>query len=705
MKRKSFLTAALIFGGLYATAYATGVYPPPCSISPEPEVKPLDATYAPNGIANLNPRTIVGAAPASIAGMNLVTFYNSFSEYGNRAGSVRVIEHGDSVLLKGLVFGHDVMGKYDPTTGNITIPTGRHLYTTSGNVNVLFYNLLASQNFSRYNSEPVVASVDGDHLTFVDGFYAAGDGGAYVRMQNITTKRANGFMKFSQLNFSTLESVAEYDYPVYVSKTGTDEFSVQGMAQWLYSHNYNVPFSIAKNYNRATLSTGNYVDYYNSPSEGVQNYVVLFRKDSLVNSVTTNPDFTIVNGDTTKIKAQKLLYWGYMKANSKYSGYLLGGNFEITAYCDIYNSPVENLDTINGIIYQQSGANEVTVSGVTEECTELNIPATITYDGKEYEVTSIKAKAFYNNKKLTKLTMPAGIKGIGTNAFYGCTNIKDVNIMDLSAWCKVSLPGYTANPLYYAFSAKPFATLKVNGTDVGTTLTIPAGVTDIAPYTFYNLRPFKKIVLPEGLKDIGKYAFCHVDSLEKVNLPQSLEQIGSYAFYYCQSLPSINIPGSVEKVQLTCFSQCQKLTDVTLNTGLKTIEATAFAYCPLSELVLPASLDSIGANPFYNNTKMTKLTCLATTPPAVYNADVFKSFAATCDLYVPAGSVAAYQTAKAWSTFRSISSGTSGIEDLENEEENVQPVYYNMQGVRVSKPTDGIYIEVRGKKARKVVIR
>lgn len=44
---------------------------------------------------------------------------------------------------------------------------------------------------------------------------------------------------------------------------------------------------------------------------------------------------------------------------------------------------------------------------------------------------------------------------------------------------------------------------------------------------------------------------------------------------------------------------------------------------------------------------------------------------------------------------------TTGITDVEVE--NVAPVYYNLQGVRVMEPHNGIFIEVRGNKALKVV--
>lgn len=46
---------------------------------------------------------------------------------------------------------------------------------------------------------------------------------------------------------------------------------------------------------------------------------------------------------------------------------------------------------------------------------------------------------------------------------------------------------------------------------------------------------------------------------------------------------------------------------------------------------------------------------------------------------------------------------TSGIESVEAEA--AEPVYYNLQGVRVDKPAKGLYIRVQGRKASKVYIR
>ena len=54
----------------------------------------------------------------------------------------------------------------------------------------------------------------------------------------------------------------------------------------------------------------------------------------------------------------------------------------------------------------------------------------------------------------------------------------------------------------------------------------------------------------------------------------------------------------------------------------------------------------------------------------------------------------------------------TGVEDIEMEDgeiseegEVVAPVYYNLQGVRVNNPENGLFIQVKGSKATKVLVK
>ena len=47
---------------------------------------------------------------------------------------------------------------------------------------------------------------------------------------------------------------------------------------------------------------------------------------------------------------------------------------------------------------------------------------------------------------------------------------------------------------------------------------------------------------------------------------------------------------------------------------------------------------------------------------------------------------------------------STAVEGVEMEE-NVAPVYYNLQGVRVDAPANGLYIVVRGNKVAKELVK
>lgn len=68
------------------------------------------------------------------------------------------------------------------------------------------------------------------------------------------------------------------------------------------------------------------------------------------------------------------------------------------------------------------------VSNGSKATGKVTIPDTVTFAGKKYTVTGIGAKAFANNKKITKVTMGKNIKTIGKMSFYKCKKLKQVVI-------------------------------------------------------------------------------------------------------------------------------------------------------------------------------------------------------------------------------------------------------------------------------------
>ena len=85
--------------------------------------------------------------------------------------------------------------------------------------------------------------------------------------------------------------------------------------------------------------------------------------------------------------------------------------------------------TISGNEYKVSkpGA-EVILVRTSKTTKNVTVPAQIYAQGITYKVTSIGAKAFNNNKKLTKVTIGTNIVKINSNAFFNCKNLKTVTI-------------------------------------------------------------------------------------------------------------------------------------------------------------------------------------------------------------------------------------------------------------------------------------
>lgn len=79
-------------------------------------------------------------------------------------------------------------------------------------------------------------------------------------------------------------------------------------------------------------------------------------------------------------------------------------------------------------VYKVNGNKTVEYNKADKKAKKATVPSTITVNGVKYQVTSIAAKAFANNKKLTKIVIPASVRSIGKQAFSGCKNLKSITI-------------------------------------------------------------------------------------------------------------------------------------------------------------------------------------------------------------------------------------------------------------------------------------
>ena len=199
-------------------------------------------------------------------------------------------------------------------------------------------------------------------------------------------------------------------------------------------------------------------------------------------------------------------------------------------------------------------------------------------------MVKINAGAFYGCTSLTSITIPGYVAQIGVQAFCGCNTLREVNIFDLSAWCRIIFDSADANPLSYAHH------LYLNGKEI-TQLDLPDDITAIGDYLFYSCKALTSILIPDGVTSIGNCAFYGCSGLTSVVIPPNVTSIGGGAFAYCSGLTSITIPPLVSHIEGNVFN------------GIDLTSVTALMKEPRAIYGKDNSQSTFSANT-YNNAKL-----------------------------------------------------------------------------------------------------
>ena len=245
------------------------------------------------------------------------------------------------------------------------------------------------------------------------------------------------------------------------------------------------------------------------------------------------------------------------------------------------------------------------------------------------------------------------------------------------------------------------------------TITFNGEITAFGNYAFYYAE-VHTLEIPSGITEIGKYAMNN-SKIDSLVIPKSLTKIGSgcfnnailYGINYLGTISDwlqIDFGGNYDANPLFDLSSKKfyldgKLaTEIEIPEGVTTINDYQLAYNPTTtKYTLPASLTTIKAKAFRNNSALTTIVCAAVVPPTC-GVDVFKNVPTSCTVYVPAGSVDAYKAANGWKGFANILPlEATGIKDVQGSEFNVQGPSYNLNGMIVGDNYKGIVIQ-NGKK-------
>ena len=301
---------------------------------------------------------------------------------------------------------------------------------------------------------------------------------------------------------------------------------------------------------------------------------------------------------------------------------------------------------INGVYYNLDGNknqaqvtyNESAPTASYSYSGAVTIPQVVTYEGKEYSVTSIGEEAFLENRGLTSITIPNSIKSIGDKAFYGC-----------SALTSVAIPNSVTSIGEGAFS----------GCDALTSINIPGSVEHIGMGAFASCNALASIIVDKDNSIYDSRSGCNaiimiannmlVAGCKGTIIPNTVSGIAPCAFYGCQSMTNITIPNSVRTIGNNAFALCYGLSSITIPESVITIGRGAFMLCSsLSSVTINGANTSIMSYAFDGCRSVSSVKLLSQTPPAIDNM----TFDVYGELHVPASVVKAYQVADYWKKFR-----------------------------------------------------
>lgn len=103
---------------------------------------------------------------------------------------------------------------------------------------------------------------------------------------------------------------------------------------------------------------------------------------------------------------------------------------------------------------------------------------------------------------------------------------------------------------------------------------------------------------------IGSKACINNGGLKKLILGKNIRFMDEQAVYGSSGLEEVVFNDVIETIGVQAFQGCSSLTSLTLPQSVKTIGNYAFMSCPFETFTIPASVDSIGYNPFRAATKL-----------------------------------------------------------------------------------------------------
>lgn len=212
-------------------------------------------------------------------------------------------------------------------------------------------------------------------------------------------------------------------------------------------------------------------------------------------------------------------------------------------------------------------------------------------------IRELESCAFWDNQYIEEVILPESLINLGGDTFYNCQNLKKITITK-------NVEKMGNNP----FAGCPKLDLKNESKyfvlEEGALYT--SAKEEMIYYAIKNEN--NKFVIPSTVLIICKHTFFMCDNLELVVLPSSLKKMENNPFSGCSKLKIINNSLAYNIINDVIYDKYLKSVCGCLNSintdcltlkNVKKINRNSFWNCKgIKKIVLPATLEDIGYNPF-----------------------------------------------------------------------------------------------------------
>ncbi len=289
----------------------------------------------------------------------------------------------------------------------------------------------------------------------------------------------------------------------------------------------------------------------------------------------------------------------------------------------------DKLAFLNLFAFEQNevGTYSIKVKDPTSLSGKVELPAK--YDGQD--VVSIPEGAFENCKNVTSFVVPDTITEIGKGAFKGCSRLEEM-----------SLP-FTGRSegarVYEAVFGFVFGYTDVESSgqkgDKGedfvdkTTGNVDGAIWQYSCYNgdsywggyllksyYYNIPSSLRKVTITKQTEVKTAAFNGCKNITEVKYTQGLTGIGVASFLNCENLElfnsdkkgTVDLSGDYLAINTHAFKNCLSIKEVKIPSGVVTVADYCFENMPITKIVIPETVESIGRGAFYGCNKLEEIT-------------------------------------------------------------------------------------------------